>query len=241
MDKGRDKMTNSMLERERSNMMAKLSGTILHDFKNILAIISGLAQLSTTTTNIDEIHTNLKLINRAAFDCSGFIDVITVFTKGLEDKDMKPKYFNDIFLSIINMIKYKLNLNPDKKIELDCNLSSKAIINCNEYEVRQSLANLIFNAVESMEENGGLLKVSTFDIDKELVIEIIDHGVGISEENLNRIFEPYFTTKGDKGTGLGMKIVKDTVESHGARINVESIVGQGTKVSIYVPIIDYIE
>ena len=92
-----------------------------------------------------------------------------------------------------------------------------------------------------MEEDGGILKVNTFDSYKTMVIEIIDSGKGIPDDIIDRIFEPNFTTKGDKGTGLGMKIVKDTLDRHGATIEIESKVGIGSKIIILFPISEYIE
>ncbi len=235
------KISNNNTARNSHYMMEQLSESIFHDFKNILATISGLAQLSIITTNIDEIHVNLKTISKAAFDCRDFIDVFGGFTKGVEDKEIKPKYFNDILSSALDMSRYKLNSNPNVKINLESNLFSKAIINCNEYEVRQSLLNLILNGIESMEEEGGILKVNTFDTFDTLVIEIIDMGKGIPDEILDMIFEPFFTTKGEKGTGLGMKIAKDSIASHGGTIDIESEVGVGTKITILAPVVGYIE
>lgn len=241
MTESSSEMSKNNIERESHNMMVKLSESIFHDFKNMLATISGLSQLSMISTNLEEIHGNLEVITKAAFDCRDFIDVFNGFIKGVEDKEMKPKYFNDIFSSTIDMARYKLTSNPNVKIELESNLFSKAIINCNEYEVRQSLLNLILNAIESMEDKGGTLVVNTFDTYNTLVIEIIDMGTGIPKEIMHKIFEPYFTTKGEKGTGLGMKIVKDSVDRHGGTIEIDSEVGVGTKITIEVSIVGYIE
>lgn len=241
MEQSSSKMSNNIIEKESNHMMAKLSESIFHDFKNILATISGLAQLSMYSTNLQEIHGNLGTIVKSAFDCRDFIDVFHGFIKGVEDIEMKPKYFNDIFSSTLDMARYKLTSNPNVKIELESNLFSKAIINCYEYEVRQSLLNLTLNAIESMEERGGILKINTFDSFETLVIEIIDSGIGIPKEIIDNIFEPYFTTKGENGTGLGMKIAKDSIESHGGTIHVDSEVGVGTKIIILVPIVGYIE
>lgn len=234
-------MSNNTIKKESYNMIVKLSESIFHDFKNILATISGLSQISMASNDLEEIHKNLEVITKSAFDCSDFINVFHSFIKGAEDNYIKPKCFNDILSSTIDMAKYKLTSNPNVKIELQSNLFSKAIINCNEYEVRQSLLNLILNAIESMEEKGGILTVNTFDSFETLVIEIIDTGTGISAEIIDKIFEPYFTTKGEKGTGLGMKIVKDSVDSHGGKIDIESEVGVGTKIVIEVPIVGYTE
>lgn len=230
-----------MISIENYWTMVKLSEGIFHDFKNILATISGLSQLSMLLNDPKEINKNLKTITRASLDGRNTIDLFRLFIKGQNDYDMKAKNFNDILQSALDMVRYRLTSDPKIIINLELNLFSKAIINCYECGLRQSLLNLLLNAIESMEDNGGTLKVNTFDSYETLVIEIIDSGKGIPEDIIDRIFEPNFTTKGDKGTGLGMKIVKDTLDRHGATIEIESKVGIGSKIIILFPISEYIE
>lgn len=230
-----------MIDIEDYWTMVRLSEGIFHDFKNILATISGLAQLSMLQKDSEEVRKNLKTITKAAFEGRHSIDVFGLFLKGQHDFRMEAKYFNEIISATLDMVKYKITSNNKMKIDLELNLFSKAIINCNEYEVRQSLLNLILNAIESMEDKGGLLIINTFDTYDTFVIEIIDSGVGIPSEIMDKIFEPYFTTKGEIGTGLGMKIVKDTLSNHDATIEIESKVGVGTKITIEFPIVGYVE
>lgn len=231
----------NIIELESYLTMVKLSEGIFHDFKNILATISGLAQISMLQEDLGDIRKNLKTITKAAFDGRDSIDIFGLFIKGQHDIDMKPKYVNDIISSTLDLASYKLSSNNKTRIGLELNLFSKALINCYEYGLRQSLLNLLLNSIESMEDKGGSLIVNTFDTYDTLVIEIIDSGVGIPNEIMNKIFEPYFTTKGERGTGLGMKIVKDTLDKHGAKIEIKSIVGMGTKVIILAPIVGYVE
>ena len=230
-----------LMDIENYRTMLKLSEGIFHDFKNILATISGLSQISMLHTESEEILSNLKTITRAAIDGRDSINTFGLFIKGQHDLDMKPKYFNEIITSTLDMVRYKLSSNNRTKINLELNLFSKALINCYEYGLRQSLLNLLLNAIESMEDKGDSLTINTFDSYNNIVIEIIDNGAGISDQVINKIFEPYFTTKGEKGTGLGMKIVKDTLDKHGATIEIESKVGEGTKIIMLFPIVDYIK
>ena len=221
--------------------MVKLSEGIFHDFKNILASISGLAQLSILHTDSEDVRKNLKTIAKSAFEGRDSIDTFGLLIKGQHDLEMIPKYFNEIISSTLDMLNHKFTSNSKVKINLELNLFSKALVNCYEYGIRQSLLNLLLNSIESMEDKGGSLIVNTFDTYNSIVIEIIDSGVGIPSEIMNKIFEPYFTTKGERGTGLGMKIVKDTLDNHGATIEIESKVGEGTKIIILAPIVDYIK
>jgi signal transduction histidine kinase len=102
-------------------------------------------------------------------------------------------------------------------------------------KLRQAISNIIINAIQSMPE-GGELRVSTGRdaFQKAAIIKISDTGVGIPEENIGRLFEPYFTTKSE-GTGLGLAITYRMIKSHGGDINVESSVGRGTSFTISLP------
>ena len=101
--------------------------------------------------------------------------------------------------------------------------------------INQVLLNLHLNAIEAM-ENGGTLSVDlSLDNDsKGIRIAVSDTGVGIDKKDLNHIFDPYFTTK-QSGTGLGLAIVHKIVESHEGEVRVESEIGQGTTVSVFLP------
>ena len=106
-------------------------------------------------------------------------------------------------------------------------------------QIRQVLSNLVVNAKDSMGQ-GGVLRVRTHVFHRDNVREMIrivvaDTGSGISETMLNSMFEPFVTTKGERGTGLGLWIVKGIVENHGGKLRVRSRVGKGTVFSIELP------
>lgn len=90
------------------------------------------------------------------------------------------------------------------------------------------------NGIDAMEETGGILSISTFLIDDHVLVKISDMGIGISEENMKKIFIEEFTTK-DHGSGLGLNISKATIEEHGGKITIKSIENKGTEVNIYLP------
>jgi signal transduction histidine kinase len=100
--------------------------------------------------------------------------------------------------------------------------------------LRSVFSNLFINAVQAMEREGGKLNVTLSPDGNFVKIEVADTGVGISEENLDKIFEPYFSTK-ETGTGLGLAIVKKTVDDHNGTIAVESELNEGTKFTVRLP------
>jgi two-component system, sporulation sensor kinase E len=101
-------------------------------------------------------------------------------------------------------------------------------------QIQQVLVNLIKNAIQAMSK-GGVLNVRTGETSEEIWVSVADTGGGIPQEEINRIFEPFYTTK-KKGTGLGLMIVQRIVRAHGGRIEVESQVGRGTAFSIWLPL-----
>jgi signal transduction histidine kinase len=99
--------------------------------------------------------------------------------------------------------------------------------------MKQVLLNLIKNAQAAM-PNGGLLTIATLGTDTEARISVCDTGVGISQENLKKMFEPYFTTK-DNGTGLGLTLVYKIIREHQGDIAVDSREGEGTNFEVIIP------
>jgi CheY-like chemotaxis protein/anti-sigma regulatory factor (Ser/Thr protein kinase) len=105
-----------------------------------------------------------------------------------------------------------------------------------ESEIRESLTNLVFNAVDAMPEGGTLtLRTRLADADPEraaVVVEVVDSGIGMDEDTRRRCLEPFFTTKGERGTGLGLAMVFGMVQRHSAEIEIESAPGAGTTVRL---------
>jgi two-component system NtrC family sensor kinase len=107
---------------------------------------------------------------------------------------------------------------------------------CNEGKLHQAILNILLNASQAIEEKG-TISISTLLENQQLVIAIADTGYGISEENLPRITDPFFTTKDPgKGTGLGLSIAYNVVQEHGGTLEFESKMGKGTKVIITLPV-----
>jgi two-component system NtrC family sensor kinase len=104
-------------------------------------------------------------------------------------------------------------------------------------ELQQVFFNLINNAIDAMDHNGGTLTVSAHQRENDLVFAVSDTGIGIPEANLDRIFDPFFTTKPvGKGTGLGLSICYGIIEKMGGKLEVESTLGTGTTFVISIPI-----
>ena len=104
----------------------------------------------------------------------------------------------------------------------------------NASELREALANVLLNAVQSM-DSGGSIRISTSIRDGHVDLRVTDTGVGMSHETKNRIFDPFFTTRGAEGTGLGMSMVDAIAIRHRGKVVVESEEGRGTSVTLRFP------
>lgn len=123
-----------------------------------------------------------------------------------------------------------------KKINLIKNYGKDVDLQLDAPKIKIALLNLIMNSIEAVQETTGELSISTYTIGNSLYIKIKDNGVGISEENINRLFEPYFTSK-PNGMGLGLTATLNILQSHRATVEVESEVGKGSIFTVVFPVL----
>ena len=104
--------------------------------------------------------------------------------------------------------------------------------------IHQAVLNLLINAIDAVEPNHGVVTLnSDYDpVAHEALIEVQDNGVGIKPDDLERIFQPFFSSKGQRGTGLGLAVTKKIIDEHLGRIEITSKVGQGTTFRIRLPV-----
>lgn len=239
MEKSYEQELKDMTAIENYKVMVELSEQIFHDFKNILATISGLAQLSMITTQSDEVRDYLTHINSATFEFRDTLDKYYKYTLGSSQMEDQPLRIDSIVSKALEMISYRLNRanKHGKQVDLDMKISSNSLVMCDEHELKQGILNIMMNSLDAMETKGGRLSINLYDNEDRsyVIMEISDTGIGIPRENLNRIFDNKFTTK-EKGTGLGLKIAKNCVERLGGSLSIISEENLGTSITISLPI-----
>jgi signal transduction histidine kinase len=119
-----------------------------------------------------------------------------------------------------------------EKIRLDARLEESEELPLDRHKMVRLLHNVVGNAVEAM-EGGGTLKVETASVDGHSMLSISDTGPGMNAETVARVFEPFFTQGKERGSGLGMAIVRRIVEQHRATIDIDSAPGAGTRVEMH--------
>jgi PAS domain S-box-containing protein len=145
---------------------------------------------------------------------------------------LKPHPLNDVVIKTLELLEPELdNRGVQTKVRLARQLPITSI---DPNQIQQVLVNLIKNAIQAMTK-GGVLTVQTGEGSEDVWVSVADTGGGIPQDQLNRIFEPFYTTK-KKGSGLGLMIVQRIVRAHGGRIELESQVGRGTTFRVWLPL-----
>ncbi len=224
-----------------------LAGGIAHDFNNILSGIFGYSQLAEMHINNPErAKSDIKNIVKGASRAKELVQQILTFSR---KADYEKQYLN-MFVIVKEVLKLIRSTIP-ATITIKEKINSKASIYADPIQMHQVIMNLCTNAYHSMRDSGGDLTVrldetympllnneSMINVDqKYLELEISDTGHGIDENTMKKIFDPYFTTKNmEKGTGLGLALVRAIVEEHSGTIKVNSIVGKGSTFLLHFPL-----
>jgi signal transduction histidine kinase/ActR/RegA family two-component response regulator/uncharacterized membrane protein affecting hemolysin expression len=236
----------AVMQQERLRALGQMASGIAHDINNAISPISLYTDsLLEREPNLTEKgRAALTVIQRAIDGVAGTVARMREFYRQREpEMTLALVDLNSVAKQVIDLTRAKWFDLPQQlglSIELHTDLGSKlpGIMGA-EGEIRDALTNLIFNAVDAMPE-GGKLTVRTFARpgpgDTQLVrVEVIDTGIGMNEETRRRCLEPFFTTKGERGTGLGLAMVYGMIQRHSAEFDIESDVGKGTTMRITFP------
>jgi len=237
----------AVMQQERLRALGQMASGIAHDINNALSPVALYTQsllemepnLSTRTREY------LETIQRAVEDVSHTVLRMREFYRQREPQlTLLPVHLNQLVEQVLDLTRARWNDMPQQRgiaIALCTELAHEppAILGV-ESEIREALINLIFNAVDAL-PNGGTLTLRTkaaagADEPGQLLVEVGDDGAGMDEETRRRCLEPFFTTKGERGTGLGLAMVYGIVKRHNAEIDIDSAIGKGTTVSLSFPI-----
>ncbi|MBT6231152.1 MAG: PAS domain S-box protein [Candidatus Scalindua sp.] len=236
----RKKMEEEIIKIQKLESLGVLAGGIAHDFNNNLqSIVSCVALAKTYANPEDEIYRKLEEAKNVVLQSKSLTQQLLTFSKGGEPVKNT--------ISISKLIKYSANLalsgsNVRCELGIPDDLWS---VEADKGQLSQVISNLIINAGQAMPE-GGNIKVWAENInvvEKDQIplqqgmcvkISVVDQGTGISQEHLQNIFDPYFTTK-EMGSGLGLATAYSIIKKHEGYITVESEVGVGTTFRIYLP------
>ena len=235
---------------QKMETIGTLAGGIAHDFNNMLGIIIGSAELALESVSHDDpVNKYINKILMASTRAEEMVKRLLSFSR-LADSEKRPVNLRNILDESLKLLRSSL----PTSIEIVKDVPDKNFsILANSTQMNQVIINLCNNAAHAMDKRGGVLRVGmeNMALDERHVdyadlapgefvcLSVTDNGHGIEPKIIDRIFDPYFTTKeAGKGTGMGLAMVHGIVKNHGGGIRVTSELGKGTRFDILFPLID---
>ncbi|MEO0086152.1 MAG: ATP-binding protein, partial [candidate division WOR-3 bacterium] len=213
-------------------LMGQLSGALAHEIRNPLAIIRAAAERVRIRYDAGEDQTLgyiLEEVDRLNSILANYLSLGSARPDSVE-----PVELDRLAAEVLTAVE------PETRrlgIAVETALDNLPTVRANRLALRQALLNLVLNAIQA-QPGGGLLRLSGESAvngrHRQVVLRVSDHGPGITPEDLKRVFAPFYTTK-EKGSGLGLFVVKRIVEEHGGRVSASSTPGQGTTIEMRLP------
>jgi two-component system NtrC family sensor kinase len=224
------------MEPAQSEKMAAfetLIGGIAHDINNPLAGVLAFTQIAMqSVASGSQTHEDLKEIETSALRCKKILEDLVEMARTKMPSERSPTDLS----SLLKKVSLELQARQRGLEErLDLQLNPLPPVSVSAKAMEKVFGNLLINAFQSL-KSGGNIRVEARETEDSVEIEIQDEGEGISEENLKRIFDPYFTTWRQKGGhGLGLTVCYNIVRDHGGRIEVSSRLGEGSVFKLVLP------
>jgi PAS domain S-box-containing protein len=229
----------AVMQQERLLALGQMASGIAHDINNAISPVSLYTDSLLEQPDLSpRTRSHLETIQRAIDDVARTVSRMREFYRQREPQmTLAPVDLNSLVQQVVDLTRARWSDMAQQRgivIEMRTEPAPElpAIMGADN-EIREALINLIFNAVDAM-PNGGPLTLRTHVKHTRGVVqvEVIDAGIGMDEDTRRRCLEPFFTTKGERGTGLGLAMVYGTMQRHSADIEIESVVGKGTTVRL---------
>jgi PAS domain S-box-containing protein len=214
---------------EKLSVVGQLAAGVAHEIRNPLTSIKGLVQLQTEMEK--PLYTDIILSEIRRLE-----DIVTDFLSLAKPQLLQMKKMNvkDLLDQVVRLFDAQALMKNVEIVQDHC--VDVPFIHCDKNQIKQVFINILQNAVEAM-PNGGVIKIQILQYNSDSIIcRFLDQGMGISEERMKKIGEPFYSTK-EKGTGLGLMVSQKIIQEHGGRINIESIVNKGSTVEVILPIV----
>lgn len=236
------KMEAQLLQSAKLAALGEMAAGVAHELNSPMTVIIGTAQMLAREFASESVENeSLQDVINCGLRCKRIIQNLLTFSRQ-DQMPMTDSDINEQVRLVLGLIRYQINRNQIQIIDkLDPDLT---MVNINGSQIQQVLTNLLINARDALNESDQEYKqitVSSFVRHDEAktwaVISVQDNGTGIDQENLKKIFTPFFTSKdATKGTGLGLSVSLGIAESHSGTIEVESTLGEGSTFSLLLPV-----
>jgi signal transduction histidine kinase/ActR/RegA family two-component response regulator len=229
-------------QQERLRSLGRMASGIAHDINNALtpATLYTQSLLDHDKTLSTEARSDLAIVQQAIEDVTHTVTRIKEFYRGRDANAVRvPIDVRQLLAQVVELTRARWADMPQERgmvidVRLEHSMQVPAILGV-QSEIRDALTNLVLNAVDSMPE-GGTLTLRSYGAQHHVTVEVGDTGVGMTEEVRSRCLDPFFTTKGERGTGLGLAMVYGMAERHGAELEIDSELGAGTVVRLVFPV-----
>ncbi|MBM4329448.1 MAG: PAS domain S-box protein [Deltaproteobacteria bacterium] len=230
---------------ERYRAVADLTAGIAHNFNNLLQIVIGNASLglmNLRSGDLKDLKQNLEQIVESSRFGAETINRLNRYVRvSADDHTAAIEVFDlsDLITQAAEMSRPWWKTEPEKhgrRVSLYTRLKSGSTIRGKKNEMFEVVVNLIRNSVEALPK-GGDIEIETTTENNVVILRVRDTGIGIREEDLNRLFTPFFTTNVESGRGLGLATCRRIVDSHGGTILVDSVEGKGARFTITLPLV----
>jgi signal transduction histidine kinase len=230
----RVRLEGQLQQAEKLSSIGLFAAGLAHEVNTPLAGISSYSQMLIKELRSDDPQRELlEKIEKQSFRASEIINNLLKFAR-FSPTEFQELSLNSLMIDTLSLLEHQFKKSAIA-IELDLEPALPKTVG-NGGKLQQVFMNLFLNAKDAMPD-GGSLKLKTFFQDSELVVRVSDTGVGISKDEVKKIYDPFFTTKSvGKGTGLGLSVSYGIIQEHSGRIAVESQPGEGTTFSLYFPV-----
>jgi len=222
-----------LIKANKLSALGEMASSIAHEIKNPLIAIQGFAKRIEKTTDPVKIEEHAKLIDNEAARLSAVLAKLLDFSR-MNGPKTEPVNANDVVDDTILFMEHHLTRFKQVSVALDKG-EDLPDIEIDRIHIQQALVNIIMNAAQAMPD-GGVITIRTASADGSVSISVSDQGTGIKAEDLEKIFEPFFSTKAKgEGTGLGLSLTRRLVEANNGRIEVKSSPGKGSTFTLFLP------
>lgn len=228
------KLESDVRQAEKMAAIGQLAAGIAHEIRNPLASISGSVELlfSLLKSQTDDEKKLMNIVMKEIGRLNGLVGEFLDFVRP-EGTPETQIHINEVVVSVCELIKMNRNLN--QKVELVTDLQSQKVVLGNFNKLKQAVLNIVINAYQAMEgKQSGKITIRTIDHPDKVVLKVRDEGVGMNENTVKKMFEPFHTTK-KTGTGLGLAVTHKILEVHRAKVYVDSELNRGTEFAIEFP------
>lgn len=226
-----------LIRAEKMRALGEMASGVFHDINNILGAVLGRIELMQHRTEDEELKKSLDQVDRIALQGAATVKRLQEFSRSHQETEFRITDLGQVIEDALEVTRHRWETQAQQKgftYKITKEFQPSVTVNGIHPQLVDAVANLLLNAVDAMPQGGELI-LRTERTPEGCRLSVRDAGIGITAEQIERVFSPFYTTKGVQGTGLGLAVVHDIVERHQGNIHVNSQPGNGSEFIIELP------